>query len=242
MIPTYLKTPEMSEPADPVYFLVAANGIFLINRTALFTSVTRARDVPWLAPQEPRVQVTFPRVPREILERVCGFFQAVYHRWEGEAVAFLYYAQATGHFGVTVPPQELRRYYCSGRWITEPTVNYGFLSPVPGYVKLGDAHSHGRFPPFFSATDRRDDWQDGLRIVVGNLDRPRPEVKVSFIAQGVRFGLRPEDVLEDCLRPIPPPRTWLDRVTCRDNRGAESASGFLRVLPKDSNGDQDQTG
>jgi hypothetical protein len=242
MIPTYIKTPEMSEPADPVYFLVAANGIFLVNRTALFTSITRARDVSWLAHQEPRVHLTFPKVPREIMERTWGFFQAVYHRWYGEAVAFLYYARATGHFGVTVPPQELRRYQASGRWLTEPSVNYGSLSPVAGYVKLGDAHSHGRYPPFFSATDHRDDWQDGLRIVVGNMDRPRPEVKVSFVAQGVRFGLRPEDVLEEFSSPIPPPRAWIDRVSCRDIRRAESASGFVRALPRDSNGDQGQTG
>jgi hypothetical protein len=240
MIPTYLNAPGLPEPADPVYLLVAANGTFLVNKTALFTSVTEARGVPWLEPQKPCVQLTVPKIPRQLMERIYGFFQAVCRRWGGEAVAFLYYAQATGDFGVAVPPQELRRYQCSGSWVVEPSVHYGSLSPVAGYTKLGDVHSHMNFPPFFSATDGRDDWQDGLRIVMGNLDRPVPAVKVSFIAQGVRFVLKNEDALEEFSRPLPPPRAWLDRVTCRDIACGESSAVFLRSLPRGSNGGEDQ--
>ncbi len=242
MLPTYLNTPGLPEPADPVYLLVAANGTFLVNKTALFTSITEVSEVSWLERQKPSVQLTFPKVPRQLMERVYGFFQAVYRRWRGEAVAFLYYAPATGDFGVAVPPQELRRYQCSGSWHVEPSVQYGSLSPVPGYIKLGDVHSHMNLPPFFSATDSRDDWQDGLRIVMGNLDRPIPAVRVSFIAQGVRFVLKNEDVLEDFSRPLPPPRTWLDRVTSRDIACDESTSVFLRALPRGSNGGEDQAG
>jgi proteasome lid subunit RPN8/RPN11 len=236
MIPTYLNTPDLCEPADPVYFLVAANDIFLVNKTALFTSITEARDISWLAPQKPSLRLSFPKVPRQLMEQIYGFFQVVYNRWRGEAVAFLYYAQATGHFGVAVPPQELRRYQCAGRWYTEPSVNYGYLSPVAGYVKLGDVHSHMNLPAFFSRTDSRDDWQDGLRIVLGSLDRPVPDVRASFIAQGVRFALKTEEALEDFSTPLPPPQAWLDRVTCRNIESGEPTPVFVRALPRGANG------
>jgi hypothetical protein len=84
-----------------------------------------------------------------------------------------------------------------------------------GFLKLGDAHSHGDSPAFFSSIDDRDDGEDGLRVVMGRLDRPRPDICVSFVANGTRFRLDVEDVLEDFTEPLPPPEAWTRRVACR---------------------------
>jgi hypothetical protein len=170
------------------------------------------------------------------MERIYGFFREVYQRWQGEAVAFLYYAPATKAFGVAVPPQTLFRYESFGHWRMAPRVAYGAAPRVNGYVKLGDAHSHADMPAFFSYTDDRDDTQDGLRIILGDLHRSRPDVKVSFVAQGKRFSLRPEDALEDFLTPLMPPRSWLDRVTCQPGNGSPMRDGGLRE-PRESRND-----
>ena len=216
MIPAYFKTDEFREPASPCYYLVTASGIFLVRKTELFSSVTKADAVPGLAPEEPSCSLSFPRVPREITEQLYGFFQAAFDEWEGEAVAFLYYAPESRTFGVAVPPQTLFRHRWFGGWRTEKRVVYGHLPRPEGFLKLGDAHSHADFPAFFSCTDDRDDGEDGLRIVIGDLHRLEPSISVSFVASGTRFALRPEDVLEDFSAPVPPSREWLERVVCRE--------------------------
>lgn len=217
MIPVFLQTPEFSEPPDPVYHLVAANGTFLVNKTALFTSVTAAHRVPGLEPRVPSLDLYMPRVPRLIMERLYGFFRAIYEQVDGEAVAFIYHAPATGAFRIAIPPQTLYRTYAFGRWRTEKRVSYGFIPRADGFVKLGDAHSHCDQVAAFSCTDDRDDTQDGLRIVLGSLHRRPPDVGVSFVANGNRFTLSSETILEDFRVPLTPPRAWLDRVVVRMN-------------------------
>ncbi|MBI4168885.1 MAG: Mov34/MPN/PAD-1 family protein [Acidobacteria bacterium] len=205
MIPFHGCYPGGAEPSAPIYYLVAANGVFLVDRSLLFTSVTPAPRVPGLARADVSLQLSLPRIPRQLLERMYGFFRAVYETWQGEAVAFIYYAPASRTFRLAVPPQTLAH---AGH------VTYGHLSRPDGFIKLGDAHSHAAFPAFFSGTDDRDDAQDGLRIVLGRVHRRPPDVSVSFVAHATRFLLRPQDILEDFSTPLTPPRKWLERVTC----------------------------
>ncbi len=216
MIPAYFKSESFLPPAAPYYHLVAANGVYLVRNTELFSSVTKVDAVPGLAPEEESCTLYFPRVPREITAQLYGLFQAVYDEWEGEAVAFLYYTAESRTFLVDVPPQVLFRHRWVDGWSTEKKVIYGSLPRPEGYVKLGDAHSHANFPAFFSCTDDRDDVEDGLRLVVGDLHRVEPSISVSFVASGTRFALRPEDVLEDFSTPAPPPREWLERVVLQE--------------------------
>jgi hypothetical protein len=88
------------------------------------------------------------------------------------------------------------------------------LASTGAYIKLGDAHSHADLPAFFSAQDDRDDCEEGLKIVIGRMDRGVPETEVSFVAGQQRFALRPEDALEDFAVPMPPPRIWIQRFHC----------------------------
>jgi len=76
-------------------------------------------------------------------------------------------------------------------------------------------------PAFFGCADDKDDVEDGLRIVMGQLDRSRPDIRVSFVIGRTRFILDPKDVIEDFATTIEPPPEWLDRIFCReesDNR------------------------
>ncbi len=223
MIPVYFKTEDFTEPATDIYYLITARSNFLVKKTNLFTSVTQAEVIPGLLGQKESLSLRLPRLPREIVEQMYGFFDAVFQMWDGEAIVFLYYSPETGDFKIEPPPQTLFRYKSfAGFWRTEMRVTYGYLQRPEGYIKLGDAHSHADLPAFFSCKDDEDDKEDGLRITLGNLDRSRPDVSASFVVNGARFTLNPEDVLEDFSTPAPPPQEWLERITVKERRHSSS--------------------
>jgi PRTRC genetic system protein A len=226
----YPKTSDLVDPGGSAYYLVAENGVFLVKQAGLFTSVTRARTVAGLQKQAPSLSLLFPRLPRRLVEQVYGFFRLAYERFDGEAVVLLYYSSERGEFHADAPPQWLtRRWTCRG-WRTEGRVEYRAPPRPEGFLKLGDAHSHGGSAAFFSGLDDRDDREDGLRIVMGRLDRPRPEVRVSFVANGTRFRVRPRQVLESFNDAVPPPKEWIRRVTCRyEDDGRAGGSGRAHV-------------
>jgi len=214
MIPLYLKTADFQEPRDLLYYLLASNGIFLVKNNALFRSVSAAPGIAGLASQEPETTLNFPKLPRELMEQVYGFFEFVFRKWEGEAVALLYYSLESGEFRVGIPPQKIFRYRGLRHWHTEGRVEYGYLPRPESFLKMGDIHSHPDTSAFFSRTDDYDDAEDGLHIVMGNLHRPPPDLRVSFVAGGTRFRLVTENVVESFGKPIPPPAEWVSQVVC----------------------------
>jgi hypothetical protein len=214
MIPLYAKTLDRVEPRDSIYYLLAANGVFLVKKTVLFESVTPPVEVAGVEPQSIALKLSFPQVPHEVMATIYGFFQFVFRKWDGEAIVFLFYSPVRNEFRVDAPPQRLTRHRTPRGWRTEGRVEYGAVSRPTGFLKLGDVHSHGDSPPFFSTVDDRDDGEDGLRIVMGNLDRPEPAVRASFIASGIRFKVPTTDVIEEFSAPAPPPEAWIRRVRC----------------------------
>jgi hypothetical protein len=225
IVPFYLKTADFDEPRDPTYYLVAANGIFLVKKTRIFAAVTAATTVAGLDAVGPSLALQFPHVPRGILEQTYGFFRYVYQHFEGEAIVFIYYSPERDEFKVEAPPQRLTRRWTRSGWSMALSVEYQTIPRPCGYIKLGDAHSHADCSAFFSSTDDEDDEEDGLRVVMGRMDRVRPDVRVSFIANGIRFGLEVEDVLEGFVDPLPPPSAWTRRVICVDENQRERGHG-----------------
>jgi PRTRC genetic system protein A len=215
MIPVHLKTPDFAEPDCPLYYLVTASGVFLVRSTALYGSVTRARSVSGLGDQKPALELALPKIPGDIVERVWGFFREVFHIWDGEAIAFLYFSREQRKYRVGIPPQTLFRYRTLIGWRTDMRLEYGYLERPRGYLKIGDIHSHGNLSAFFSQTDDEDDQEDGLRIIFGDVDRPEPDIRVSFVADHTRFTLKPDQILGAYAAPQAPPIEWLVQVTCR---------------------------
>jgi hypothetical protein len=214
MIPLYCRTTDFCEPRDPLYYLLAANGIFLVKNTSLFSSVTTARTVAGLEDQTEALQLRFPPVPRGAMELIWGFFREVYERWEAEAVVFLYYVPELKKYRLGVPAQRIFRYKRGGIWRTEGRVVYDNMARPNGHILLGDVHSHCDLPAFFSYTDDADDKADGLRIILGRVDRSQPDVKASFVASGRRFKVETERACERFGVPQVPPRGWLKQITC----------------------------
>jgi hypothetical protein len=218
MIPVYLKDPDFREPEESMYHLVTADGLFLVQKTALFSVARPTEGVPGLAGHEERLDLFFPRLSRNLVSTLYGFFLAVYRRWQSEAIALLYYSPGERAFRVGVPPQTIYRYRVRDGWATEGRVEYGYHARPEGFLKLGDIHSHADLPAFHSCTDDRDDREDGLHIVFGSLHREIPSVAASFVAGGRRYRLDADRVMEHFTSPGTAPAAWLERIACEYER------------------------
>jgi hypothetical protein len=213
VIPFYRKTPDFREPEDSVYYLLAAEGVFTVKKTPLFCAVTRAERVAGLESQEDHVTLSIPLVPARVMEMAFGFFDEIYRCCGGEAIVILYYAPKLRRYRIAVPPQDVTLYRVHFGWRARMHLRYRTLPRPEGYLKLGDIHSHGGYPANFSRTDDHDDHEDGLRLILGRLNRAKPEISASFVTGGVRFLLDHEKVHEPFVRSLPPPPKWMDRVT-----------------------------
>jgi hypothetical protein len=228
MLPIYVKNRDFREPRDPVYLLVAGNGTFLVKKMGLYSASVRPDgSVLGLLNHTEDLTREFGRVPYSLMCRVLGFFRAAFCQHGGEAIVFLYYSKDTRSFCIKVPPQQIYSSAATGSKDSTSHVVYESCERPPQYVKLGTVHSHAGFPAFHSFIDDRDEeHEDGLHITIGEVDRARPDVSVSFVVNGRRFMLHPDDVLAGHERyaPLLPPDSWLSKISCVPGPGRKDGS------------------
>ncbi len=70
-------------------------------------------------------------------------------------------------------------------------IRYERPEATPTRLPAIDAHSHGAFPAFFSATDQKDDLNDDpkLAFVVGSLDQPCPTIALRLVGLGLSLDI-----------------------------------------------------
>ncbi len=214
MIPLFQKTRALPPgPLPGTHYLLATNGLFLVQDTPLFHATTGLAPRRDLQPVTASLRLRIPPVPRQLLEEAYGFFLEVFRRYESEAFASILYEPDSATFSLAVPTQRLT--YADG-WGGRMAlgVHYDAMPRPPGLILLGDIHSHGSHRAFFSSTDDHDDLaREGLHLVLGCLHQTEPDVCVSVVTNRTRFNLTPSDVLEPFSAPIAPPETWLAQVT-----------------------------
>ncbi len=232
--PVILKTPVVAVPPTSVYYEVAANGIFQVRDTAIYRATTAAElPIPGLLPASDQLQLRFPPLPSSQTEKVLAFFQAVYRTYQGEAVVILFYRPDRRKFRVEVPPQRLGSSPCeTGRWLCDKSVAYGHVQRPSGYLRLGTIHSHADTPAFSSQTDHSDEqFEDGLHIVFGDFGRRQISSSAAFVANGVRFIVDPETVLDPYSLPNEePPADWMSKVEQR-RVACETPAEICDVVP-----------
>ncbi len=212
MFPMVFKDAEASPCGAPLYYEIAANGVFQIRETPLYRAVTRADALPGLLPQHEHVRLRFPRLRRGAVQDVLAFFAEVYRRYGGEAMVVLFCRGDGRELRIDVPQQTLpARRYRDGRWRADHAVVYGHVPRPQGFVRLGTIHSHAGLPAYSSGVDCADErFEDGLHVVFGDFHRRDVSVAATFAANGARFPLPPEQVLERCQVPCRPGRReWM---------------------------------
>lgn len=213
MFEVYVNTPGSAEPQDDIYYLVAENGVFLVKRSGFFKSsrlvfapsATNPRKIAFLEPHTESVQLGLPKkIPSSLLEKIIGFFQAVYMKFEGaEAIVLLYWSEKAQTYAVKVPKQEVR---------TGLLAKYEVGEMPKDLRKLGTIHSHGALPAFHSGVDHRDEeFDDGIHITVGTVD-VAPSLSCSVVIDGKRDIISTGDIFEMEKRTIPD-KEWMRQVS-----------------------------
>ena len=220
--PLYLKLNEaMPWPEqEKAFYLLSSQGLFLCRNTAFFRSCVPVQDFPSeLAAQKPFLKLSYPRVPRRLMERVIGFFDVIGERHASEAAVLLAWNRDTNTVEAVIPNQVG---LVGMSWSGHPyplEVEYELPQLPPHLVLIGDIHSHVDGSAYASCTDRSDEihWP-GLHIVVGRiLDEP-PQFHCEATADGFRFRVHDLSlVLEGYnrrrVKEVPP--DWLDKITVK---------------------------
>ena len=215
--PILLKDGQAAKPEDDsLYYVVASNGIFQVRNTPGYRAVTRAcGDTPGLESEHERLDLLCPPLPHDLIDDVLAFFCDVYRRYGGEAIVILFYRPETREFRARAPEQTISRYRgWDGSWRVVQRLDYEHVDRPAGFLRFGSIHSHGAGPAYASHTDCADEqFEDGLHVVVGDLDRGRQSRSAAFVANGVRFDLHPDQVF--AARPLPDASArdaWMERV------------------------------
>jgi hypothetical protein len=218
-IPVYFKSDEpLPELAlNEIRYVVADNGTFLERRTEMFATCTRINRLDLdLRAQDQFCVLHCGRLPRTMHRAMLSFFEAAHGAHGGEAALVLLYHPQRRSFRWHCPVQTIEMVRSLNGWVALDTIQFDNPLELPdGFLHFGDAHLHPG-SPHPSALDIADD-QDGLHVIVGNIDKTPPDYNIDFVVDGVRFAVRPEHVFEDpCSLPFgQPPDHWMSQIRVR---------------------------
>jgi len=213
--PFFLKDKEFIEPDLPFYYLLASDGLFMVKNFQLYSAAVKIENgLPWLERNSEKLYLKFPKIPKSIIEKAIGFFYTIYQLYKSEAIFILFYNQKEKKFKFAIPRQVVEITRFRGTEIGSYFLNYSRIPSPPDYVRVASIHSHGDMIAFYSWTDEKDSrYDDGLNIVVGNLNLRYPSFYACFMIQGTKFDLPIEDVIEGYDKPyLPVPERWLKKV------------------------------
>ena len=222
LTPLYLKLNDaMPWPeAEKAFYLLSSNGLFLCRNTPFFHSCVPVEDFPSeLAGQQPFLKLSYPRIPRRLMELVIGFFDLIGERYASEAAVLIAWNRTTNDVEIIVPDQVG---LVGSTWNGNPypmELEYKVPSLPPHLLLLGDIHSHVDGPAYASYMDKSDEvYRPGLHLVIGRiLDEP-PQIHCEATADGCRFMVRDLSlILEGYHRrrvnEVPP--EWISKVTVK---------------------------
>ncbi len=213
----YHKTqPDTAAPTDEeCYYLLSRDGLFIGRNQPLMRSLVPAPNWPReLHPQQPFLQLTYPKVSADLLADIVGFFWTVANRFGAEAAVLL------GYDGTSITPivpdqTGTIAWGYSGR--PYPIgLHYDIPVELDGFRVIGDFHSHAFDPAYASSIDMKDErYRPGLHVVAGRLDSDPPDWHIEYVVDGSRFPITPESVLDlDAYagRTVPTDTEWMKRL------------------------------
>lgn len=199
-----------------MFYVLGSNGLFRCRNHEFFTSSVPAADWPTALAEHPIfLKPRYPRIPRALLEQIVGFFDIVYNQHNAEAAVLLVWDRTNRQVLLEVPNQTNTVY--KGWLGTTYPMDVHYETPMlrQGLFVFGDIHSHPDTSAYSSATDKFDEFhRPGLHIVVGRVEREPPEFHIEAVADGTRFDMKSESVIEGYnRRNTDIPSEWLDKVT-----------------------------
>ena len=196
--PVYIYDGSMTLPEEGTYFLVAGNGIWLHKDMPNFRGFVPVENISLLQDldAENKAQSKLPKLPSHHVWRIKHFFKEVVRVHHAEACTVLYYNRDKNDWKIHIPKQHV-----SHGGVSYKKVGATHLEGMEGYIPVGTIHSHCDFGAFHSGTDVGDEehW-DGLHVTFGHNDKDDFTISATFVMNGHRFKVNPEDVLEGISR------------------------------------------
>jgi hypothetical protein len=203
MIKIYVKTKDFKEPKDEIYYLVTADGIFLVKKNQFFKSSVRVEGISMLAEHKEDLKLNFQKkIPNFLMEQIIAFFKEVWRCYKSEAVALIYFSLEKLEYKVVIPKQKVNNDTCQYELEKDN---------LSGFILFATCHSHLNFTAFHSPIDDKDEeYRDGFHITIGNLDL-LASFSCSAMVCGQRFGVEPAELIEG-IKEVKAPEEWFLKV------------------------------
>jgi hypothetical protein len=130
-------------PDEKVFYYVTADGLFICRNHEFFRSSVKVRSGPAeLGTHRQFLEISYPKVPRPLLELAVGFFARAAALYDAEAAALLVWNTQRKRVELVVPAQVSTVARTWTGWTYPIDVKYELPSLPPHLVLLGDMHIH----------------------------------------------------------------------------------------------------
>jgi PRTRC genetic system protein A len=186
-------------------YILARDGYYLKKRTPLFEAIVKVDELPDLEEQKVSAKLLAPKIPYALIQDARKFFQAVYSKFQGEAMVFLL---LEGDSWEIVPAKQE---------VSQANVSYENALHKEGKRPAGTIHSHCNMSASFSHTDDEDDkCFDGVHITLGKIFEEIPDIVASLAVNGHRFNADPEMIISGLPEANPGEHPWLEKVSAKE--------------------------
>lgn len=188
MFPVWINDGTTEMPIDPIFYVIAKDGIYLKKTMGHFDTMTKVNSISILDAVESKATLKVAKIKTRQFAQILSLFRDVYKKYRAEANVILHYNRKKKRYRIDVPTQG----------VTGASVNYvNGEDSYDNYIRIGTIHSHASMTAFHSGTDQHDEesW-DGLHITLGKLNQDYFEISCSIMASGERFMVNPVEYIE----------------------------------------------
>jgi hypothetical protein len=193
----------LPEPTNP-YFVVGGRQRYIHKKMHfgnVLVPVDKIDNLPDLDPKwKAYAWFDIPPVPAVMIGQAWSFFRSIYNKNKSEAMLDLYYHREHG-YRFFVPPQ-----IASGGGVK--------CVRIPEHIQMGwrlvgTLHSHCDMTAYHSGTDTHDaDGHDGIHFTIGHVTHNPCQIAVMASANGIKWDLKIEDVIDGEIAFTLHPKWW----------------------------------
>lgn len=198
--PIYVKTTDaMPWPKDRVFYLLTADNLYICRNHRYFRSCVPAPYWPTeLAAHKSSLRASYPKIPQQQIEQICGYFEHAWWHHGSEAIVLLAWDRAARCVKTVVPEQVASVSQGAFGAVHAIGVKYRVPGDLPAELEIFcDIHSHGDMDAYVSHVDQVDDEKSvGLHVIVGGLQWEPPQFHIESVVDGARFTVQEETVIE----------------------------------------------
>ena len=188
MFPVWINDGTTEMPTDPIFYVVAKDGIYLKKTMGDFDTMNKVDAISILGDCTSYASLDVAKITMRQFTQILSLFREVYKKFHSEANVILHYNKKRKRYRIDVPLQG----------VTGASVEYvNGEETYKDYIRIGTIHSHANMSAFHSGTDQHDEegW-DGLHITLGKIDEDYFDISCSIMTGGERFMVQPEDYIE----------------------------------------------